>query len=57
MNEQKRKFLIDELTNLNIYKTQTGKSIFDADYEELKYELTLAAFHEIDVEADANKWF
>jgi hypothetical protein len=57
LNEQKRKFLIDELTNLNIYKTQTGKSIFEADNDELMYELVLSAFHEIDVEADANKWF
>jgi hypothetical protein len=57
LNEQKRKFLIDELTNLNIYKTQTGKSIFEADYEELKYELVLSAFHEIDVECESNRWF
>jgi hypothetical protein len=57
MNEQKRKFLIEELTNLNIYKTQTGKSIHDATYEELKYELVLSAFHEIDVECESNRWF
>jgi hypothetical protein len=57
MNEQKRKFLINELINLNIYKTQTGKSIFEADYEELKYELILSAFQEIDVECESSRWF
>jgi hypothetical protein len=57
LNEQKRKFLIDELTNLNIYKTQTGKSIFEADNDELMYELVLSAFHEIDVECESNRWF
>jgi hypothetical protein len=57
LNEQKRKFLINELINLNIYKTQTGKSIHDASYKELKYELILAAFQEIDVECESNRWF
>jgi hypothetical protein len=55
--EQKRQFLIERLTERNILKTQLGRSIHEADYEELKYELVLSAFHEIDVECDASRWF
>lgn len=57
MQEQKRQFLIERLAAKKIFKTQTGKSIYEADYEELKYELVIDAFHDIDVECDANKWF
>ncbi|WP_256816204.1 hypothetical protein [Cytobacillus sp. Bac17] len=55
--QQKRNILIKRLSELNIFKAQSGKSINDCDYEELKYELVLASFREIDAEAAPNKWF
>ena len=37
--------------------SQTGKNIRDCDYDELKYELVLASFREIDQDNDSGKWF
>ncbi len=54
---QKRKFLIERLTEKKIFKAQSGISIYDLDYEELKYELVLASFRDIESEKDDNKWF
>ncbi|MCM3395939.1 hypothetical protein [Cytobacillus oceanisediminis] len=55
--QQKRNILIKRLSELNISKAQSGKSIDECDYEELKYELVLASFREIDAEAAQNNWF
>lgn len=55
--EQKKQFLIDRLHKRNIFNTQSGKSLYEADYEELKYELVLSEFREIDISADAGRWF
>ena len=55
--EQKRQFIIERLNKRNIRETQTGKSLYEADYEELKYELVLSEFKEIDISTDANKFF
>jgi hypothetical protein len=53
----KRKFLIEELTALRVYKSQLGKSLDELDYEELKYELVLATFRENDTSSSEGKWF
>ncbi|EFV74459.1 hypothetical protein HMPREF1013_05339 [Bacillus sp. 2_A_57_CT2] len=55
--QQKRNILIKRLAELNISKAQSGKSIHDCDYDELKYELVLASFREIDTEAAENTWY
>ncbi|EFV79300.1 hypothetical protein HMPREF1013_00216 [Bacillus sp. 2_A_57_CT2] len=55
--QQKRNVLIKRLSELNISRAQSGKSVHDCDYEELKYELVLASFREIDAEAAQNNWF
>ncbi|MFP7447143.1 hypothetical protein SFC50_25950 [Bacillus infantis] len=55
--QQKRNFLIERLTEKQITKSQLGKDIHDCDYEELKYELVLASFRDINIESDANKYF
>jgi hypothetical protein len=55
--QQKRNILIKRLSELNISKAQSGKSINDCDYEELKYELVLASFRVIDAETAQNNWF
>jgi hypothetical protein len=53
----KRQHIIKELLNKGFTENKEGKSIYDMDYAELKYELVLAAFRDIDAEEDANKWF
>lgn len=55
--ELKKKFVLDKLKEKGITHSQTGTSIEKLDYDELKYELVLQAFKEIDSEKDANKWF
>jgi hypothetical protein len=55
--EMKRNFVLDKLKAKGITHSQNGKSVNELDYEELKYELVLSAFREIDVEKDENKWF
>lgn len=55
--ESKRQFLIKDLLSMGVTLSQNGKSIRELDYEELKYELVLAAFRGIDVETDANNFF
>ncbi|MEH6988145.1 hypothetical protein V7021_09845 [Cytobacillus firmus] len=45
------------MSELNISKAQSGKRIHDCDYEELKYELVLASFREINTEGTQNNWF
>jgi hypothetical protein len=55
--EMKRNFVIERLQKLGVWETQTGKTIHEADYDELKYELVLASFREIDTEKAESKWF
>ncbi|PAD67308.1 hypothetical protein CHH83_19675 [Bacillus sp. 7586-K] len=57
-NEQaKRNFVLEELRRLGVTTAQSGTSITECNYDELKYELVLASFREIDSEVDSNKWF
>lgn len=57
-NEQaKIDFVLEELKRLGVTTAQSGTSITDCNYEELKYELVLASFREINAEVDANRWF
>lgn len=53
----KRNFILDRLEKLNIVKTNTGKSVHDLSYEELKEQLVLASFREIDTQNENNAWF
>lgn len=53
----KQEFVLEKLLALGITKSQSGKSIYDCDYEELKYEYVLASFREIDPTNDQNGWF
>jgi hypothetical protein len=55
--EMKRQFLIERLKGKGITHSQNGMSIEQLDYEDLKYELVLQAFREIDAERDENRWF
>lgn len=55
--ELKRKFVIERLLEQGITKSQDGVNIHDLDYDTLKYELVLAAYREIDIQAAANRWF
>jgi hypothetical protein len=53
----KHEFVLERLLALGVTKSQSGKSIHDCDYDELKYELVLASFREIDAETDSNRWY
>lgn len=53
----KRNFVLDQLKEKGITHSQNGTSIDDLTYEDLKYELVLSSFKEIDSESSENKWF
>lgn len=51
------KIFIDRLIELGVTHSQLGHPVRDLDFEEAKYEYTLAAFREIDAEHENGKWF
>lgn len=53
----KRNFVLEQLKNKGVTHSQNGTCIDDLTYDELKYELVLISFKEIDVESSENKWF
>jgi predicted transcriptional regulator len=55
--ELKRQHIIQELLTKGVTENKEGKCLYDLTYDELKGELVLQAFREIDVEKDASKWF
>lgn len=55
--EMKKKFVLERLKAAGVIKSQQGQDIHELDYDELKYELVLQSFREIDVQSDKNKWF
>lgn len=57
IEETKRNFILDRLKELNITKTNTGKNVHDLSYSELKEQLVLASFREIDTQNENNAWF
>lgn len=56
-SEIKKQFVLEKLIESGVTKGQSGKSVHDMDYEELKYELTLQAFRDIDITSDSNRWW
>lgn len=48
--EMKRNFILDRLKQLNVTHSQDGIPIHELSYEELKYELVLAEFRQMDIE-------
>jgi len=55
--EMKKNFVLERLLAAGITHSQLGEDIRNLDYEELKYELVLQSFREIDTECGANAWF
>jgi hypothetical protein len=55
--EAKRKYLIEELTKMNVTQSRDGRKLSDLSYDELKEELVLATFRYIDRQNEAGKWF
>lgn len=53
----KKKLVLERLIEKGVTHSQQGTPIHECDYEELKYELVLSAYREIDIEKEANKWF
>lgn len=54
--EMKRKIVLEALLELGVY-TVEGKSVYDLSYDDLKHELVLSSFRQIDINRDSNKWF
>ncbi|WP_313804769.1 hypothetical protein [Cytobacillus sp.] len=55
--EIKRNIILEDLLTLGITESQQGISVYELDYDELKYELVMASFKKIDIQNDQNKWF
>ncbi|UAL46824.1 hypothetical protein K7887_18455 [Sutcliffiella horikoshii] len=55
--EMKRNFVLDQLRQKGVLVSQSGTELEMMSYQELKYELVLLAFREIDADKDDNKWF
>jgi hypothetical protein len=55
--EAKRKYLIEELHKMNVIQTKDGKKLSDLSYDDLKQQVALARFRQIDRQNDEGKWF
>ncbi|MCM3122757.1 MULTISPECIES: hypothetical protein [unclassified Mesobacillus] len=53
----KENFVLEKLSELGVTKTQQGVPVHELSYEDMKYELVLASFREIDIQKDENRWF
>ncbi|WP_180968221.1 hypothetical protein [Cytobacillus massiliigabonensis] len=53
----KRNFILEDLLSLGITESQQGISVYELGYEDLKHELIMASFRQIDIQNDQNKWF
>lgn len=55
--DAKKKFVLDKLLAAGVTETKEGVSVHRLSYEDLKYELVLQSFRDIDTECEANKYF
>jgi hypothetical protein len=53
----KQEMVLERLLELGVKETQTGKSVYELDYEDLLIELVLAEMRQVDVEHPDHKWF
>ncbi|MFF2290800.1 hypothetical protein [Peribacillus butanolivorans] len=56
-NQMKRNFVLGKLIALEVTHSHHGQSIELLDYDDLKYELVLSAYKEINATNGANKWW
>ena len=55
--QMKHEFVLERLLELGVTHSQQGQPIQELAYEDLKYELVLASFRQIDVEKESGRWF
>ena len=55
--DMKRNFVLDRLKEQKVTHSQQGRPIEELEYDELKYELVLAGFRQVDVSTNASQWF
>lgn len=55
--ERMKQMILEDLLAAGVTIGQSGKSVQEMDYDELKFEATLQAFREIDIKSDSNRWF
>lgn len=48
---------LEKLLEKGITESQEGKSVYQMDYHELKREVALVSFREINTESAENAWF
>jgi hypothetical protein len=53
----KHEMVLDRLLELGITQNQTGTSVHELDYEELKMVWVLAEMKQVDVDHPDHKWF
>jgi hypothetical protein len=53
----KQKMILEDLLKMGITETQEGVSIYQLSYDDLKYELVMASFRQVDIDNDSNGWF
>lgn len=53
----KRQVLLEKLLEKGVLVCQSGLSVYEAGYEEIKYEWVLLSFREIDVENGMDQLF
>lgn len=55
--ERMKQMILNDLLEAGVKVGQSGRSIHEMDYDELKYEATLQAFRDIDIKSDSYRWF
>jgi hypothetical protein len=55
--ELKKQFVLEKLVALGVTETDTGKSVYELDYADLKQQWVLAEFRKIDNECGSAQWF
>ncbi len=55
--EAKRKFFIDQLLEKGWTHTRDGIPVHELPYDELRAEVTLMSFRDIDTESAESAWF
>ena len=55
--EMKNNFVLERLLAAVVTHSQQGVSVRELEYEDMKYELVLLSFREIDTENENNEWF
>lgn len=54
--EMKKQFVLERLLAAGVTHSQSGVSVYELDYEDLKFELVIQEFRNIDSECGSQAW-